>query len=252
MSGIRTSTDLAGRVLRVTIDRPDRMNAVDLPTLSELGRVIRTAGEDVRTIVLTGSGRAFCSGADLLSMSGASPDDVMDIANGVIRAIVESPVPVVAAVNGPAVGFGVALACAADLTYAAENAYFALSFTSVGLMPDGGSTALVTAAIGRARVSEMTLLGERLSAADAERTGLIGRALPAEELSTHVAAVAARLATGARRALELTKRDLVAASIPGIDATLDRERSGQIELMATADFAEGASAVMSKRPPNFS
>lgn len=250
MSGIGTSR--SGGVLHVTIDRPARMNALDLPTLSELGRVIRTADDDVRAVVLTGSGRAFCSGADLLAMDDKSPEAVMDTANDAIRAIVEAPVPVVAAVNGPAVGFGVALACAADLTYAAENAYFALSFTTVGLMPDGGATSLLAAAIGRARVSEMALLGERVSAADAVRAGLIARTLPAPDLAPHVAAVSGRLAAGPRRALELTKRDLVAATLPGLDATLDRERSGQIELMATPDFVEGASAVLAKRPPRFS
>lgn len=245
-------TRRVGRVLHVTIDRPARMNALDLDTLSELGRVIRTAGDDVRALVLTGSGRAFCSGADLLSMGKASPEAVMDTANDAIRAVVEAPVPVVAAVNGPAVGFGVALACAADLTYASENAYFALSFTTVGLMPDGGATSLLAAAIGRARVSEMTLLGERVTAEDAARAGLVARVLPAPDLSAHVDTVAGRLAAGPRRALELTKRDLVAATLPGLDATLDRERSGQIELMATADFQEGASAVLAKRPPRFS
>ncbi len=175
----------------------------------------------------------------------------MDAANRVIRGIVSAPVPVIAAVNGPAVGYGVALACAADLTYAAESAYFLLSFTSIGLMPDGGATALVAAAIGRARATELALLGQRLSATDAAQTGLVARILPDDQLAAHVEAVAGTLGAGPRRALELTRRALAASTLGHLDHALERERAGQIELIGTPDFAEGADAVLTKRPPTF-
>ncbi len=175
----------------------------------------------------------------------------MDVANAAVRAIVEVPVPVVAAVNGPAAGVGVSLALAADLTYAAESAYFLLAFVGIGLMPDGGASLLVPAAIGRARAAEMALLGERVAAVDADRVGLVSRTLPDVELAEHARAVAARLASGPRRALELTKRSLNAVTLDALDRALEREKEGQAELLGSADFAEGAAAMLQKRRPRF-
>lgn len=159
--------------------------------------------------------------------------------------------PVVAAVNGPAAGVGVSIALSADLTYAAESAYFLLAFVGIGLMPDGGASLLVPASIGRAKAAELALLGDRVSAADADRVGLVTRTVPDAELAAHAGAVAARLASGPRRALELTKRALNAATLESLDRVLDREKAGQIELLASADFAEGASAMLQRRRPHF-
>lgn len=253
VEGLRST--LEGGILRLTINRPKRMNALDLETMGALGDAVTAAGRDeqVRTIVLTGEGAAFCTGADLAA-AGANPADpnvVMDTANSVIRAIVDSPVPVIAAVNGPAAGVGVSIAVAADLTYAAETAYFLLAFTNIGLMPDGGSSLLIPAAIGRARAAEMALLGERVFAADADRFGLVARTLPDSELAAHVDAVAARTASGPRRALALTKEALNNATLPALEDALAFEKRGQIELLASADFAEGAMAMLQKRRPKF-
>ncbi|UYP19295.1 enoyl-CoA hydratase [Rhodococcus sp. Z13] len=248
-------SELADGILRLTITRPRRMNAIDLSTMRALGEAVSAAGEDdrVRTIVITGEGKAFCTGADLAA-GAADPQDpgvVMDTANGLVRAIASVPVPVVAAVNGPAAGVGVSIALAADLTYAAESAYFLLAFVNIGLMPDGGASLLVPAAIGRARAAEMALLGERVSAADAERFGLVARTLPDAELAAHVDAVAARTAAGPRRALALTKQALNASTLPELDAALAREKEGQVELLVSPDFAEGAAAMLEKRPARF-
>ncbi|RVW08501.1 enoyl-CoA hydratase [Prescottella agglutinans] len=247
--------ELRNGVLELTISRPERMNAVDMATMSELGAAVRDAGNDaaVRSILLTGAGSAFCTGADLAAAgpNPADPSVVMDVANAAVRAIVEVPVPVVAAVNGPAAGVGVSLALAADLTYAAESAYFLLAFVGIGLMPDGGASLLVPAAIGRARAAEMALLGERVAAVDADRVGLVSRTLPDVELSEHARAVAARLASGPRRALELTKRSLNAVTLDALDRALEREKEGQAELLGSADFAEGAAAMLQKRRPKF-
>ncbi|MGF7123017.1 enoyl-CoA hydratase [Rhodococcus sp. AG1013] len=246
---------LCDSVLELTIARPQRMNAVDMPTMRDLGAAIRAAGRDpdVRSILITGAGSAFCTGADLAATVSdpADPEIIMDVANEVIRAIVEVPVPVVAAVNGPAAGVGVSMALAADLTYAADSAYFLLAFVGIGLMPDGGSSVLVPAAIGRAKAAEMALLGERVPAADADRLGLVSRTLPDDELVAHARAVAARLASGPRRALELTKRALAAGTLAVLDDALEREKAGQSELLASADFAEGAAAMLQKRRPQF-
>jgi enoyl-CoA hydratase len=253
VKGLRS--ELADGILRLTISRPKRMNALDLVTMGALGEAVTAAGMDerVRTIVLTGEGAAFCTGADLAAAAAnpADPNVVMDTANSLIRAIVDSPVPVIAAVNGPAAGVGVSIAVAADLTYAAESAYFLLAFVNIGLMPDGGSSMLIPAAIGRARAAEMALLGERLSAADADRFGLVARTLPDGELAAHVDAAAARAASGPRRALALTKRALNNTTLSSLDDALAFEKTGQVELLASADFAEGALAMLQKRRPDF-
>lgn len=252
-SGLRRK--LRDSVLELTIARPERMNAVDMPTMRDLGAAVRAAGSDpgVRSILITGAGRAFCTGADLAAAVAdpADPTIVMDVANDAIRAIVEVPVPVVAAVNGPAAGVGVSIALAADLTYAADGAYFLLPFVGIGLMPDGGASVLVPAAIGRAKAAELALLGERVPAADADRLGLVSRTLPDDELVAHARGVATRLAAGPRRALELTKRALAAGTLAALDAALEREKVGQAELLASGDFAEGAAAMLQKRPPRF-
>jgi len=248
-------SELSDGILRLTITRPRRMNAIDLSTMKALDDAVKEAGEDdrVRTIVVTGEGSAFCTGADLAA-GAADPRDpgvVMDTANDLVRTIASVPVPVIAAVNGPAAGVGVSIALAADLTYAAESAYFLLAFVNIGLMPDGGASLLVPAAIGRARAAEMALLGERVSAADADRFGLVARTLPDAELAAHVDAIAARTAAGPRRALELTKRALNASTLAALDAALAREKEGQVELLGSPDFAEGAMAMLEKRPARF-
>ncbi|MBX4170995.1 enoyl-CoA hydratase [Rhodococcus sp. DMU2021] len=248
-------SELSDGILRLTITRPRRMNAIDLSTMKALDDAVKEAREDdrVRTIVVTGEGSAFCTGADLAA-GAADPRDpgvVMDTANDLVRTIASVPVPVIAAVNGPAAGVGVSIALAADLTYAAESAYFLLAFVNIGLMPDGGASLLVPAAIGRARAAEMALLGERVSAADADRFGLVARTLPDAELGAHVDAIAARTAAGPRRALELTKRALNASTLAALDAALAREKEGQVELLGSPDFAEGAMAMLEKRPARF-
>ncbi|WP_336082023.1 enoyl-CoA hydratase [Nocardia sp. SSK8] len=245
-------------VLRLTIDRQARMNAIDLATMDELGELIAAAHTrpEVRVIVLTGAGKAFCTGADLAAAAAAggneaAPERIMDSANGVIRAIVDSPLPVIARVNGPAAGVGTSIVLAADLIYAADTAYLLLPFTSIGLMPDGGATAMVAAAMGRARAAEMALLGARLPAPEAAAAGLITRSLPAAELDAEIDAVAAKLAAGPRRALELTKAAINAATLAELDAALDREKKGQSELLVSPDFLEGMTAMLTRRPPRF-
>lgn len=243
-------------VLRITIARPERMNALDLESMNALGDLLtgRACESAVRVVVIAGEGAAFSTGADLVAAADgpeADPRVVMDSANRVIRAILALPVPVIARVDGPAAGVGASIAIAADLAFAAPGAYFLLAFVNVGLMPDGGSSLLIPAAVGRARASEMALLGRKLGAEDAAAAGLIARVLPAKELSAHVDSVAARLARGPRRAIELTKRSLTAATLARIDEALDRETDGQVELLGAPDFREGVSAMLGRRAPEF-
>ncbi|MCV7086775.1 enoyl-CoA hydratase-related protein [Mycolicibacter hiberniae] len=243
-----------GRVLRVTITNPGRLNAIDYATMTAIGDVFSSAAEDrnVRAVVLTGEGKAFCTGADLSATAGGvSPEEVMDCAARLVTSVAESPLPVIARVNGPVAGVGVGLALAADLIYAVESAYFLLSFTNIGLMPDGGTTALVAAAAGRAVANEMALLGERLPATAARDAGLINAVLSDAELDARVEAAAEKLAHGPRRALELTKRALNATNLAALDAALAREKAGQVELLTSPDFFEGATAMLQKRKAVF-
>ena|SRR5690625_2163110 len=243
-----------GRVLRVTLTNPERLNAIDYTTMAALGDVFVEAAGDpsVRAIVITGEGKAFCTGADLSAAAGGvTPDQVMDCAGRLVTAIAEVPVPVIARVNGPAAGVGVGIALAADLVYAAESAYFLLSFSNIGLMPDGGTTALIAAAAGRALANEMALLGERLPATAARDAGLINAVLPGAELDAKVEAAAEKLAHGPRRALELTKQALNATGLASLGDALAREKAGQVELLGSPDFFEGAAAMLQKRKAVF-
>ncbi len=250
-------------VLRVTIARPERMNALDGATAEALTRVLTDArGDDVRAVVLSGEGAAFCTGADLVAMSSAPPPadeheaderatETMRRAEAVIRAIIGVPVPVVAAVNGPAAGLGVSIALACDLVYASREAYFLLSFTGIGLMPDGAASLLVPAAIGRARANAMLFLGERMPAADAAAAGLICEAVEAGALSARADAVAARLAARSRRALEATKSAMAQTTLALLDTAIDAETRGQRTLLTGPDLQEGIASVLEHRAPRF-
>lgn len=233
----------------LTIDRPDRMNALDGATA---GRLVETLGEwsddpDLRVVVISGSGTSFSTGADIVDMAGAEAPkdeqeaaqraaDTIDGGSNLARAVRDTRVPVIAAVNGPAAGVGASLAIAADLIYASEKAYFLLPFVNIGLMPDGGATATVAAAIGRARAVAVALLGEKLSAADAFAAGLVTAVVAPEELESVVEAAAVKLARKPRRAMELTKAALNGSTLAGLEDAFARERSGQIELLQSAEF----------------
>ncbi|WP_327095388.1 enoyl-CoA hydratase-related protein [Nocardia vinacea] len=247
-----------GKVLRVTITKPKRKNAIDYDTMVALGDTFLAAAEDrsVRVIVLTGEGGDFCTGADLSASAaeaqrGITSDMVMDAANRLVKAIVDAPIPVIARVKGAAAGVGVGIALAADLVYAAEDSYLLLAFINIGLMPDGGAAAMVAAAAGRPLAAEMALLGERLSAPAAKAAGLFTAVVPEDELDAKVEAAAAKIAAGPRRALELTKKALNAATLSALDTALAAEKAGQSELLQSPDFFEGATAMLTKRKPVF-
>ena len=137
--------DRDGGFLRLTITRPARMNAIDLASMTEISDVLTESATDssIRVVVLTGEGKAFCTGADLSAGSQTTPEVVMDTAGRMIRSVTTLPVPVIARINGPAAGVGLSLALAADLIYAAESTYLLMPFVNIGLMPDGGATAVV-------------------------------------------------------------------------------------------------------------
>jgi enoyl-CoA hydratase len=246
-----------GAALRVTFNRPQQLNAFTSPMLEDLCDLLEEASVDpsVRVVVVSAGGRAFSSGADLNAIGATSNEpgmEVLRVANRVVRAIRAMPQPVIAAVNGAAVGVGCSVALACDVVFAAESAYFLLPFVGIALMPDGGATALVPAAVGRSRALGMALVGDRLSASEAERWGLIYRVVPDDEFDGQVGAIVDRFAAGSPPALAATKHAINDITLAALDAALDREAAGQAKLLSSVDFAEAVAAFAERRPPRFS
>lgn len=244
-------------VATLTLDRPDALNALTIRLKHELLTALRVADRDreVRAIVITGAGRAFCAGQDLgeRSQPGAPSlgEELRERYNPLIRALRASSKPIVASVNGVAAGAGVSLALGCDLRIASDAASFVLAFGRIGLVPDSGATWFLPRLVGSARAAEIALLGDPLSADDAARVGLVTRVVAAGSLADESAAVARRLAALAPRAVALTKRALERAWIVSLDEQLEYEAYLQQLAGATADHAEGLAAFAQKRPPRF-
>jgi 2-(1,2-epoxy-1,2-dihydrophenyl)acetyl-CoA isomerase len=217
--------------------------------------------EGVRAVVITGAGRAFSAGADLRDLSGReerTPEGVPDVRrvlteryHPIITTIRTMPKPVLAAVNGPAVGIGLSLALASDLVIAAESAYLLLAFVNIGLVPDGGSSLFVPTRIGFARATEMAMLGERIPAAQALDWGLVNRVVPDDAFASEVAALRDRLAAGPTRSYAGSKRQLNHWLYARMEEQLELEADIQQEMAGSPDFAEGVTAFIQKRPPAF-
>jgi enoyl-CoA hydratase len=242
-------------VLRLTLNRPEVFNALTGEMADEVAAVIEgaTARDDVRVIVLTGTGAAFSTGADISGSEAHEGFDVtaLDRANRIIRAIVGVDKPVVAAVNGVAAGVGCSAALAADIIVATQSASFLLAFARIGLMPDGGATATVAAAMGRARAMRMALLAEPLAARQAYDAGLVTHVVADDEFEEEVSKIVRRLAGGPPLAFAATKRAINAATLDQLEGALERERTGQTLLLGTDDVAEGMRAFGEKRKPTF-
>jgi 2-(1,2-epoxy-1,2-dihydrophenyl)acetyl-CoA isomerase len=256
------NVSVADGTARVELNRPEALNAWNAQFGEDLLAALRGVTEDeaVRAVVLTGAGRAFSSGADLKDIStDTTPDGRPNVYktlteryHPIMHAIREMPKPVIAAVNGPAVGIGCSLALCCDLIVAAESAYFLLAFVNIGLVPDGGSSLFLPTRIGMARASELSMLGERLPAPKALEWGLINRVVADEQLEQEVAALAARMAAGPTRSYAGSKRQLNNWLYSRIDEQLELEAKIQQEMAGSDDFVEGAMAFVQKRPPRFS
>ncbi len=257
-------------VATIILARPERLNALDRQTVDELRYAVeQSAGSGARCLLITGEGRGFSSGADLAGgdMTGppsrapgerAAPSLPADAGealekhfNPLIEAIFALPIPVVAAVNGPAAGAGCSLALSADLVIAGRSAYFLQAFVNIGLIPDAGATWLLPRLAGRARAMDMMMLGERVSAEQAHDWGLISRVVDDEFLTVEAVALATRLAQGPTLALGLIRRLAREAGQQPLSEALAAERAAQREAGRTDDFANAVSAFLQKRQPRF-
>lgn len=250
----------AGGGARIELNRPERMNAWEATLTRDLKAALaRVAADDtLRAAMLTGAGRGFCSGADLAAGFDTTPDGKPDLQTALheryhplITAIRELPKPVIAAVNGGAVGVGCSLALACDLVLAAESAYFLLAFVNIGLVPDGGSSAFIPARAGLTRALEMALLGERIHGPQALAWGLANAVHPDDELAAAADALLARLAAGPTLAYAGAKRQLNAWAYRSLQEQLELEAAIQQEQAVTRDFVEGVTAFLQKRPAAF-
>jgi 2-(1,2-epoxy-1,2-dihydrophenyl)acetyl-CoA isomerase len=251
----------ADRVARLVLARPEQMNALSRPLLSEFIRVLDHIHEadDVGVLVISGEGRGFSSGADLssgASSAGAAEFDAGQVLeeyyNPLIEKLFALPVPVVSAVHGPVVGAGCMIALAADITIATKSAYFLQAFANVGLVPDAGSMWLLPRLAGRARAAAMMLLAERIPAETARDWGMIYEVVDDEQaLAERSDAIARKLASGPTKAYALIRHGVRAALSQSLTETLAMERKAQCEAGRTADFAEGVNAFREKRRPIF-
>ncbi len=244
----------------VTMNRPDALNAWTPQLGEELIQALDQAAGDpeIRAIVLTGAGRAFSSGADLKSGGLAGEDGKPDVRtplrqiyNPLILRVRTVPKPVIAAVNGPAVGIGCSLALAADLVVAARSAYFLLAFVNIGLGLDGGASQTLVARVGHARAFEIAYLGERVGAERALAWNLINEVHEDGELASRVGELAAKLAAGPPGSYAAIKRTINDRAYAGFEELLALEAEVQQERASSSDFLEGVLAFMQKRPANF-
>ncbi len=251
--------ELDGAVATLTLNRPDRLNALT-PTLFGhwQAQLDKALGDGARAIVITGAGKGFCAGADLTG--GDGPGDALDpdlsktletYYNPMIRRLADCPVPVMMAINGPAVGAGMGFALAGDIAIMAKSAVMMLAFVNIGLVPDAGTTWLVARAVGRAKALELAMLGEKISADEALAMGLVNKVVEDDAVLAEAQGLAARLAAGPTKALALIRKQVAFALDNDFDEVLREEAVNQRAAGFTQDFAEAVAAFAEKRNPVF-
>ncbi|MBX7497185.1 enoyl-CoA hydratase/isomerase family protein [Qipengyuania sp. 6B39] len=258
MSEYQTITSgRSGDVLTITLNRPERLNACPPEMADEIFDAIRNLG-DARAVLLTGEGRAFCSGADLSargerSVTGGEGafQSLTKHYNPMVQTLATLPVPVVSAVQGPAAGVGCSIALAADFVLAGKSGYFLQAFVNIGLVPDGGSSWMLPRLVGTAQATRMMMLGEKIHGEEAERIGLIYKCVEDDVLMDEAKALAERLASGPTVALGLMKQTLRDGLHSDFGTTLRREAETQKIAGGTKDAMEGGMAFLQKRKAAF-
>lgn len=242
-------------VATITMRRPDEMNALNAQMRAELIHAFEFAQDDARVVVLTGHGKAFCSGQDLGNAENVASIDIETTLREeylpLVSAITDCTIPTIAAVNGAAAGAGANLALCTDITLAKESAYFLQAFTRIGLIPDAGGTYWLPRKIGVSRALGAVLLSERISASEAADWGMIWRCVPDEEFDESLAAITRQLATGPTETYRLAKQAIGQSFEKSLDQQLEIECRLQGRASRTRDFREGVMAFLEKRPPKF-
>ncbi|MEM1274827.1 MAG: enoyl-CoA hydratase-related protein [Pseudomonadota bacterium] len=249
-----TREDADGIAL-ITMRRPDVMNALNTQMRAEITHAVRAAGQSARVVVLTGEGRAFCSGQDLGDRANAANINLertlRDEYVPMLMAIADCPVPTIAAVNGTAAGAGANLALTADVVIASEDASFIQAFARIGLIPDVGGTWVLPRTMGMAKAMGTALFADKISARQASDWGMIWEAVPADEFDSHWRARAAHLANGPTQAYARAKSAIRATYESDYSGQLILEGKMQGECGKTRDFKEGVVAFLEKRPARF-
>lgn len=252
MSYANLRLDIADGLATITLDRPEVLNAFNFAMVVEFQAALNEVGcSGARALLLTGAGRAFSAGPDLTDPAVRSATILDGHFNPLIEAIFALPLPVVAAVNGAAVGVGCSIALAADIVFAGRSAYFLQSFVHVGLVPDGGSTWLLPRLIGKARAQAMMMLGTRVPADTAENWGMIHQCLDDAKLASTARATAIQLAGGPTRSYALIRSGIRRALDGDLASTLAMEAENQREAATTADHAEALAAFLDRRTTSF-
>jgi len=245
------------QIATLTLNRPERLNACATDMADAIASALHALG-DARVLVITGAGRAFCAGADLQAVAGASiaGGDLSHAAlnthfNPMMRRLAALNLPVISAVNGAAAGIGCSIALAADFVIAAQSAYFLQAFINIGLVPDGGASWTLPRLIGKSRATEMMMLGEKISAEKAAEWGLIYKTVADDQLAPAVLALATRLAAMPTVALGLMRQNIAAAAESTYALTLSLEAESQRIAGNSNDAHEGRTAFLAKRKPTF-
>jgi 2-(1,2-epoxy-1,2-dihydrophenyl)acetyl-CoA isomerase len=239
----------------ITLNRPDMMNALNTQMRAEITHAVKAAEREARVIVMTGAGKAFCSGQDLGDGGSAASLDLertlRDEYVPMLKAIFDCKVPTIAAVNGPAAGAGANLALAADVVIASEDAYFVQAFTRIGLIPDAGGTYWLPRQVGAAKAMGAALFADKVTAAQAESWGMIYETAPADAFHDHINARAAQLAQGPTVAYRELKTAIRGSFENSLDEQLALEAKLQGSCGKTRDFQEGVVSFLEKRKAVF-
>ena len=244
-------------VTTIALDDPTTLNALTPNLAVSLGAALESAAQESRVIILTGSSRAFCSGAKLQASPTAKPGDIdagssLDLAyNPLMMTIRNLDVPLITAINGPAAGIGASIAMAGDIIVAGKSSYFLEAFCHIGLVPDGGATWMLVRNVGRVRAAELALLGEKLPAQQAFDWGMVTKVVEDDAVMATAQEFATRLADGPTHALGLMRKLLWNAGDASFNAQLDEERDAQSSAGKHPHFSEGVAAFLQKRKANF-
>ncbi|SUW63919.1 Probable enoyl-CoA hydratase echA8 [Buttiauxella agrestis] len=253
-------SDVQNGVMTLTLNRPERLNSFNDEMHRQLAQALTQAERDdtIRCLLITGAGRGFCAGQDLndrnVDPSGEAPDlgaSVENFYNPLVKRLAALPKPVIAAVNGVAAGAGATLALGCDIVIAARSVNFIMSFSKLGLVPDCGGTWYLPRLAGRARAMGLALMGDKLSAEQAQQWGMIWQVVDDEALSDTARQLASHFASQPTFGLGLVKKALLASETHTLEEQLDIERDYQRLAGRSEDYREGVSAFLAKRPPVF-